>query len=162
MLRSRRVYMLSFRARGVQQDGSNETEIDSESCWRSALRGSQSLDRLSARHQSPIPQRHVVGRRCSRRTLFSPDLNVPAPRLRFRKGRHACALCSDFVCAVCAPGDQMRYKRVQSGLVGVHTPGLCSCCSPLKVQDKHLEYRDYRFSVAPMMDWSESSSFSIS
>jgi len=24
-----------------------------------------------------------------------------------------------------------------------------------------LKYQDYRFSVAPMMDWSESSSFSI-
>jgi len=30
----------------------------------------------------------------------------------------------------------------------------------LKAQDKYLEYQDYRFSVAPMMDWSESASFS--
>jgi hypothetical protein len=30
------------------------------------------------------------------------------------------------------------------------------------VSGKRLKYQDYRFSVAPMMDWTESSSFSTS
>jgi hypothetical protein len=38
----------------------------------------------------------------------------------------------------------------------------CACWwrISLKEQGKMLKYLDYRFSVAPMMDWSESLSFS--
>ena len=53
-----------------------------------------------------------------RRKVFAPYLNTPAPRFQLRIGRHCvCTEFKFFVCAPCAPRDQMRYKHVKFALV---------------------------------------------
>src|SRR5882757_9533748 len=55
---------------------------------------------------------------------------------------------------MCAPRGQNGYKRMQFRLVwSPHVRGF----NPLREYDKLLKYQDYRFSVAPMMDWTGTS-----
>src|SRR5215469_10105572 len=48
-------------------------------------------------------------------TGLAADLDAPVSGSQLSEGRHACAL--RLSCALCAPGGQNGYKRVQFGLV---------------------------------------------
>ena len=65
--------------------------------------------------------------------LFASHRTRQLPDSSFVKVAIACALASNFVCAMCAPRDQMRYKRLQFWLVWSAHKGVCSSSSPLIV-----------------------------
>jgi hypothetical protein len=90
-------------------------------------------------------------------TFFSRDFNQiterPSPAGRGMK----VATCGNPVFRVHTESAKNGYKRVRNRLIwSAHVRGFI----PLREQDKILKSQDYLFSVAPMMDWSESSSFS--
>jgi len=50
------------------------------------------------------------------------------------------------------PGDQTASRLAEFGYSGRDFAAMSSSGA----QDKRLKYQDYRFSVAPMMDWTDS------
>jgi hypothetical protein len=85
-------------------------------CYAAIIRlYERSIDRSTSRAHSSAScrRRNVLATYCRLHRTWTRQL----PESSFVKVAIACALSSDFVCTMCAPRDQMRYKRVQFWLV---------------------------------------------